>query len=120
MTNVFSRDLSAAEKFAREVVAKRVAIILVITIVLNLAISYHWITPDISADVTRHVKDALDALATIVGTFVVRAAVTPSSDPRSPRRGEKLVPLSSVVEQNAPSVEKAPSAEYLAGTGEES
>lgn len=89
------KDMSIVGKLAREVVAKRVAIVAVITILLQLAISYHIITPEISGEVTKHITDGLDALAVIVGIFVVRQGVTPKNDPQNDA-GEPLIPVSAV------------------------
>jgi len=83
-------------KFAREVVAKRVAIIGVITILVNLAITYGWITPDVSNDVLKWVGAIIDAVAAIAAIAVVRPALTPVKDPRNDA-ADKLVPVSDVM-----------------------
>lgn len=77
--------------FAREVVAKRVAIVTVVTVLLHLAIVYHIITPDLSVHVTNYITEALDALAVIVATVYARAGVTPKDSPQNDA-GVPLVP----------------------------
>jgi hypothetical protein len=70
------------EGLAREVLAKRVAVVGVVTAVLHLAIAMHWLTVAQSdADIAK-VTGALDALGTIVGVLYARRAVTPVADPR--------------------------------------
>lgn len=79
--------------FAREVVAKRVAIIAVVTVLVNLAVSYGWVTPTISDDVARWLQAVFEVAAAVAAIAVVRPAVTPVADPRDDS-GEKLVPVS--------------------------
>jgi hypothetical protein len=70
------------EGLAREVLAKRVALVGVVTAVLHVAIAMHWLTVAQSdADIAK-VTGALDALGTIVGVLYARKAVTPVADPR--------------------------------------
>jgi len=96
-------DLS---KWDRAVLAKRASIIGAVTVIVNLAISFGWVTPEVSAEVARWLGAAFDAVA-VVGTIVaVQGAVTPVSDPKD-NDGNTLVPASSVVADTHGAVDAA-------------
>ena len=92
--DTIKHDAEEVQGFAREVVAKRTAIVGAVTTLLLFFTSF---TPgfDLSGTVT-HWLDVLFAVAGFIATVgVVRPAVTPTSDPRTDS-GEKLVPESTV------------------------
>ncbi|MEP7179740.1 MAG: hypothetical protein ABI775_11665, partial [Pseudonocardiales bacterium] len=65
------------ETLAREVLAKRVALVALVTAVLHVAIAMHWLmVAQSDADIAK-VTGALDALGTVVGVLYARRAVTP-------------------------------------------
>lgn len=88
-------DAQELGKFARAVVLKRVAIITAVTIIINLAIAYGWVTPDVSDNILHWLNVTIDAIGALVAIGVTQAVVTPSKDPRT-NTGEPLVPVSHV------------------------
>lgn len=100
MTNVVTKDVQDVKKFAREIVLQRVIIIAAIAAVLQVAVSYGWITPDISAEATTWVNHIIDLVALAIGTLAVRQGVTPANPDLNPTSSNGL-PL---IEQGANSV----------------
>lgn len=95
MANVISKDILKAEGWGREVLAKRVAIVGVITIVLNLVVGYGWLGVDFSDQVLRWVGAFFDALTAVLAIVAARPVVTPVASPKN-NKGEVLVPTSTV------------------------
>ncbi len=89
---MLEEELAQASKFARALVAKRVAIIAVVTIILHLAVSYGWITSDWSDATVANVTAVLDAIGAITAILVIQPKVTPVDDPRD-NEGTPLVPV---------------------------
>jgi hypothetical protein len=71
-------------KWDREIVAKRVAILAVVVIVLSALVSTHTITPEWSAHVTTWVTRVLDLLAAIGAIAWIRPDVTPADPALNP------------------------------------
>jgi len=92
MVNVIQQDVKKVNSFARAVVAKRVAIVTAVTILIQLALSYGWVTPDVSDNVLHWVNSALDALGALVAIAIVHPVVTPTKDPRD-AAGNPLIPV---------------------------
>lgn len=101
MVHNVEMKLSAWE---RAVVAKRVAVVAVITIVVNLLVAHGIITPDVNHNVLGWLNAGFDTLAGIAAVAWVQPAVTPSADPRTDD-GEALKPVSYIkaaVEHSTP------------------
>jgi hypothetical protein len=90
------KEVAEVGKLARLVVAKRVAIVAVVAVALNLLIAYHIITPDMSNSATGYIKDVLDGIAALVAVLYAQKGVTPLVDPRDDS-GQALIPVSSVL-----------------------
>lgn len=69
---------------AREIVAKRLAIVAAVTAAVSVAASYGWITPGVGDYATSWITRALDALGVIVGVFWARQGVTPADPALAP------------------------------------
>lgn len=82
MVTVVEREAQVVGKWAREIVAKRVAIIAVVTILIQLAVSYGWVTPDLSDGALGYVNSALDAVGALVAIVYTRKGVTPNNSPK--------------------------------------
>jgi len=80
---------------AREVLAKRVAVVAAVTAALHLVIGPHWLTIAQSDAVISQVTAGIDLLGVLVAVLYARPAVTPVTDPRD-NAGNPLVPAVSV------------------------
>jgi hypothetical protein len=91
------------ESLAREVLAKRVAVVGVVTAVLHVAIAMHWLTVAQSEVDIAKLTGALDALGAVVGVLYARKAVTPVADPRDAAgRPGTIVPIAEVTTASLP------------------
>lgn len=106
------KETAEVGRLARMVVAKRVLVVTVVTVILQVLIAYHIITPDISSHVQTYLKDALDALGAVVAIFYIQKGVTPVTDPRN-NAGTPLVPVTraQALIENAKYESELPSAE---------
>lgn len=68
---------------AREVVAKRTAIVAAAAIILNLAVGCGWITSDQSAQAVSVIGSIIIAVGALINVLVTRSKVTPTADPRA-------------------------------------
>lgn len=68
---------------AREVVAKRTAIVAAAAIILNLAVGWGWITSDQSAQAVSVIGSIIIAVGALINVAVTRSKVTPTADPRA-------------------------------------
>ncbi len=93
-----ARLARGAGKLAREIVAKRVAVVGAVTALGNVAVSYHWITPKASDYVDSWVIRGLDVLAAIVCAIWIRTSVTPADPALHPTStdGKTLIEYSDV------------------------
>lgn len=89
------RDVTA---FARAIALKRAAILAVAALVLGLAVSRHWITPELSARATSWVEGGIGFAATVGAGAWIHSGTTPADSALQPRNtaGQDLVPDPSV------------------------
>jgi hypothetical protein len=96
----FKHQVDELGKLERELVLKRVTVVATLAVLLQIAVSYGWVTPDVSAHVVTWINRGIDIAALFAGTAVVRKAVTPADPTLQPISSNGL-PL---VEQGADSV----------------
>lgn len=116
MTNIVTDVKEVVVKlgaFERAVVAKRVAIVAVVTILVQLAVNYGVFGIDIQNNVLHWLNAALDAVAALVAISITQPAVTPLKDPRNDA-GTALIPTSQVDAIVANAVSEATSLVRLA------
>lgn len=89
------RDANDVGTIARAVVAKRVAIVAVVSVLLQLLVGYQVIPLDVSSHITSYINDGITALSTVIAVVYAQKGVTPTSDPRNDT-GTKLVPATQV------------------------
>jgi hypothetical protein len=107
----FKHQVDELGKLERELVLKRVTVVATLAVILQIAVSYGWVTPDVSAHVVTWINRGIDIAALFAGTAVVRKAVTPADPTLQPISSNGL-PL---VEQGADSASSSkPSGEPVA------
>lgn len=83
-------DYARIGVIAREIVAKRVTILLALGVALGVLVQLHVIPSGLSDDVTRYAGEALAALGAIVGVAWARTATTPADPALAPTSSNGL------------------------------